>query len=116
VREGPEPLRFEIEDRLIRLFGDLDTYNASVAFANILELAEANGDRVDIDLTGVAFIDSTGLNTLVRLRNTLPAMRIVAASLRVSRLLELSGLTELLVGDDGAGASDAAGEQPPDSS
>jgi anti-anti-sigma factor len=98
VREGPEPLRFEVEGRLIRLVGDLDTYNAPAAFSNILERAEANGDRVDVDLTGVAFIDSTGLNALARLRNALPGMRIVAASRRVDRLLELSGLSEMMRG------------------
>jgi anti-anti-sigma factor len=106
MREAPEPLRFEIEDRLIRLVGDLDTYNAPAAFANILEVAEANGDHVDVDLTEVAFIDSMGLNALVRLRSALPGMRVVAASQRVARLLKLSGLTEMLTGEDSAEPTD----------
>jgi anti-anti-sigma factor len=87
--------------------GDLDTYNAPAAFSNILECAEANGDRVDVDLTGVAFIDSTGLNALARLRIAVPGMRIVAASRRVDRLLELSGLSEMLR-DCEPGADDEA--------
>jgi hypothetical protein len=48
-----------------------------------------------------------GLNALVRLRSTLPSMRIVAASTRVARLLKLSGLTDMLIGEDEPGSSGA---------
>ena len=79
--EAREPLCFETERPLIRLRGDLDTYNAPATFAHILEQAEANNDCVEVDLAGVAFIDSTAL---VRLRRTLPNMRVVGRLLASS--------------------------------
>ena len=47
-----------------------------------------------VDLSGVTFIDSTGLHALIRLHDSLPEMRIIAVSDAVQRLLDLTDTAE----------------------
>jgi anti-anti-sigma factor len=66
-------------------------------------LADPAITKVVLDLTGVAFIDSSGVGTLIGCRNiadrlgkTLQAM---GAQGRVAKVLELTGVGDLLRGD-----------------
>lgn len=68
------------------------------------QLAEATGrpsPRVLVDLTAVTFMDSTGLNALVRALRTAQAaggdIRLVGACARVRRVIDLSRLDELFL-------------------
>jgi anti-sigma B factor antagonist len=81
----------------LRVTGEVD-----VAVADELREAgervveQAPGDRLDLDLAGVTFMDSSGLGAMVAIRNAALAaggeLRIVACS---SRVLELLTLTDL---------------------
>ena len=53
-------------------------------------------DCHELDLSGVTFIDSTGLHALIRLRDALPDLRIVAVSAPVQRLLEITDTADYL--------------------
>lgn len=62
--------------------------------------ALAAGDVIDVvvDLGGVTFIDSTGLGTLVEIRNAAleggATMRVTAVQPAPSRVIEIAGLAE----------------------
>lgn len=83
----------------VRLSGELDLFTAELLAARLAPLLDADVDRVAVDMSGVAFCDSSGLNTLLILRRNLKAtgrgLKIVAASEQVARLLSLTGLDEL---------------------
>lgn len=70
----------------------------------IMDRAEAApGATVQIDMSAVSFVDSAGIETLLRIqrrqRETGGDMHVVRASDRVLRTFELAGLLDRLVGD-----------------
>ncbi|WP_336206437.1 STAS domain-containing protein [Nonomuraea sp. LPB2021202275-12-8] len=95
------PLRIEIispDATTIRLAltGDLD-FDTAGELASILP---ADGcDRVDIDLSGLAFIDSSGLAALVRLHQALAGsgttLHVVALTPYLRSLMRMTALDRL---------------------
>ncbi|MEX0171229.1 STAS domain-containing protein [Streptomyces sp. LMG1-1-1.1] len=86
---------------VVSIGGELDMVSAPKlrgALAEALEDCEDGGGLV-LDLTGVTFCDSTGLNTLLRARRrALSDHRFVvirAASPQVTHLLEITGAAHL---------------------
>ena len=75
------------------LKGELDCESASVLAAAVASL---NGAEVQVDLSGVTFIDSSGLESLLLARRHHAGLRIVNPSASISRLLELTGLHDLV--------------------
>ena len=93
VTEGGDPN----DDRVtVRVAGEVDLDTASQLAARL----DACHGRVVVDLASVAFIDSSGLGTLVRARNRLTSeggfLFVQEPSESVRRVFELTGLTELL--------------------
>lgn len=83
---------------LIEVDGQVDLYSAPVLKERTLSVISGGAQRVVVDLTGVTFMDSTGLSVLVgarkRLREHDGALAIIAADNSVRRLLELTGLDQ----------------------
>ncbi len=79
--------------------GELDAYSAPL-LADRLAISAAEGDAVRLDLSGIDFIDSSGLRALVdgHQQSEAAGRRLVLSrpSPVVTRLLEISGLTEHL--------------------
>jgi anti-anti-sigma factor len=82
--------------RFVAPDGELDLRTARLLAS---ELSEAVGDSsrpVVVDLTGVSFIDSTGLGTIVKAHQRLHRqgrrMAVVASEGPVTRLMALTGL------------------------
>jgi anti-anti-sigma factor len=76
--------------------GELDTTSAP-ELINVLRAAiHSHGpSRVDLDLTAVTFMDSTGLQVLVAANNDVGGgLRITGTSPAVYRLLQLTGVLE----------------------
>jgi anti-sigma B factor antagonist len=69
------------------------------------ERATAAGDDLQVDLAKVTFIDSTGLNAIVRTAALLVShgrrLRLCAVPPTVLRLLELTGLCDLVERPEG---------------
>lgn len=86
--DGPEPV--------LSVAGELDAYSAG-ALEELLSGRDTVGD-VRVDLSGVTFIDSTGIRAIVRADNELRAAEraliIQAPSAAVMRILELTSLDE----------------------
>lgn len=83
------------DPRVVKLVGDFDLSGASAVRARLSQL---DGD-VDVDCSGLAFIDSSGLQVLVA-ANTACAARgatlvLVDPSNSVERLLAMTGLHSL---------------------
>jgi anti-anti-sigma factor len=64
-----------VEDRdgaiVVRLAGELDLYNAHLVRDVLLAAAKREPERLVVELSGVTFIDSTGLGTLIEARTKL---------------------------------------------
>lgn len=88
--------------------GEVDLQTAPVLRQSLTEAASLGTGGVAVDLGGVAFLDSTGLNALLGARSAVQrdgrGFSVVAASSRVQRVFEVTGVAELFAdgspGDD----------------
>ena len=81
--------------------GECDLANATQV-ASWLDTFD--GGPVELDLSGVTFLDSSGLHVLLNLRRRNPAMRVTAASRIVLRVLEVTGTKDYLMPGHSNGA------------
>jgi anti-sigma B factor antagonist len=80
---------------VVRLSGELDLYNAHKVREVLLEECAQEPERLVIDLSNVAFIDSTALGVLIEARTKMPNRRaflLAAPAIETRRALEISGL------------------------
>jgi anti-sigma B factor antagonist len=95
IRDGMLTLRATEQDSVctLTLSGELDLANASSVSAE-LERLEATGAPVMIDLSGLEFIDSTGIAILVSTYRRLESrLQIVPSeALEVRRVISVTGL------------------------
>ncbi|HWG97952.1 MAG TPA: STAS domain-containing protein [Pilimelia sp.] len=85
---------------VISVSGELDMATAPQLQAHITDLLERGQGRLVFDLADVSFCDSTGLSVFVRAKNSADALdgvvRLAAPQRGVLRILEVSGLVEVL--------------------
>lgn len=87
---------------LVEVSGEVDLHTAPQLQAVLTGLVEPArpGESVVVDLTGVAFMDSTGLGELVAAHKALQRrgdrLHLAVSNARVTRLLSLSGLDGVL--------------------
>jgi anti-sigma B factor antagonist len=90
---------FDAADQIVLLRGELDMGSAPILLDAIIPLTYAKLDRLTLDLSGVRFMDSTGLATLVAVQETFDALDLPVSlrgvSPRVARLLSITGLEHL---------------------
>jgi anti-sigma B factor antagonist len=83
---------------VVAVHGEVDISTATT-LDEALQRATASSARVVIDLSGVAFMDSTGLGVLMRAHKRQDdagaALRIAAPSDRVTRLLDVTKLDDV---------------------
>jgi anti-sigma B factor antagonist len=81
----------------VRLSGEIDVANAT-ALTDALEAVSEPGRRLVLDMAGVSFIDSSGINVLLRAvswsGDRHGGLTIADASVNVRKILEILGLTE----------------------
>ncbi|MFJ7280335.1 STAS domain-containing protein [Kitasatospora sp. NPDC098663] len=92
-----------------RLEGDLDLDHADAARAVLAKAVASPASVVVIDLEAVGFCDSSGLNLLLQTRLALQEtgrqLRLAAVPAQVTRLLEITGASEVFdLYADAAGA------------
>jgi anti-sigma B factor antagonist len=81
---------------VITLVGDMDLSNADRLSDAVSAVAERHPQRLLFDLAGLRFIDSAGIAVLVAAAKELGDVRVRDASPIVSRVIELTGLTDVL--------------------
>ena len=85
---------------VVSVAGELDMATAPQLQAHITEQLEQSQGRLVFDLAEVSFCDSTGLSVFVRAKNSTDdaggVVRLAAPQRGVLRILEVSGLVEVL--------------------
>ncbi|QCX74175.1 Putative anti-sigma factor antagonist [Streptomyces sp. YIM 121038] len=116
---SPSSLRVDIvsgfDPALVRVHGDLDIASAPSLRAALAPLLHR---RVELDLTDVAFIDSSGINALAahhrHCRDAGGRITVIEASKPVRRVLHITGVDEVLVHRrDPEGPGGGRREDPP---
>jgi anti-sigma B factor antagonist len=83
----------------VRLLGELDMSTAAQLREELLRLASDGATMVTVDLSELAFVDSTGLSVLItglkRLRQQGGDLVLRSPSPGTRRVLEITGLTEV---------------------
>ena len=84
--------------------GDIDLATRDELNSALVAATETDGvEAVEVDLSGVQFIDSSGIAVLLRCRRLAEAAgvayRIVAASDLTQRILSVGGVWQLLTGE-----------------
>jgi anti-sigma B factor antagonist len=100
-----ESLRIDVSDvddrTVVRLQGELDAATAPRLYAAFSELSRRGVSRVDLDLSKLEFMDSSGLSVVVaehrRTRDDGGGLVILSPNRRVIRLFQISGLMSYLV-------------------
>lgn len=81
---------------IVAVTGEVDVYSAPALKDQITELLQAGTNTLIIDLTGVAFLDSTGLGALVEARAATSeaggALPLVCSQERILKLFTITGL------------------------
>ena len=84
---------------VLRLEGELDTYNCGQLRSALVEQVEQGHNRIVVDMTSVDYIDSTGLGSLVgglkRVSEHNGAMRIVCDNPQILKVFEITGLDKV---------------------
>ncbi|MET0821534.1 MAG: STAS domain-containing protein [Aeromicrobium sp.] len=83
---------------VIELAGDIDVETARTLRAHIVERFSGSTSRVVVDLSGVDFMDSSGLGALVsgwQLNREEGAFRVAGANSIVRRVLSITGMEDV---------------------
>jgi anti-sigma B factor antagonist len=95
--------------------GEIDLYTAPRLQAEFSRLLENGPDRVVIDMSGVEFCDSTGMNVLLsalkRMRERGGVLEVAAPRPAVRKILQVTGLDSVFVVHDAVPA-ELLTEQP----
>lgn len=85
---------------VVEVGGEIDLHSAPQLRAELIKAGEGTAPRVIVDLTGVTFIDSTGIGVLVgalkRVREAQGTLVFCGAQSRVRRVFEITGLMRAL--------------------
>ncbi len=81
---------------VITVIGEVDLANRERFHAVVEQALFASPAKLIFDLAGVRFMDSSGLGVLLSAANKATSVEVRTPSLAVRRLIELSGLTNLL--------------------
>jgi anti-sigma B factor antagonist len=86
---------------LVTLFGELDTATAPVLRDSLTHLVNEGATRLEVDVSELTFIDSTGLTVLMdqrhRLRTRGGLLILLAPSRPILRMLDVTGLAPFLL-------------------
>jgi anti-sigma B factor antagonist len=96
--------------------GEVDVYSAPQLRNQLIEILESGPSTAIVDLTGVEFIDSTGLGALVAARTTAAdrggSLALVCTHQRIIKLFTITGLDGVFRIHDTVAAALAALEAP----
>lgn len=90
-----------VDVRLVRISGEIDLSNASSVMERIGEVVRSDASVVVVDLSGLTFLDSSGISMLFqlaeRMRYRRQELRLVAPTgTHVRRVLEMTRVDEVI--------------------
>lgn len=84
---------------VVEVVGEIDVYTASVLREKLAEIIDAEHTDVIVDLTGVGFLDSTGLGVLVgalkKVRGYGGRLLLVIDQEKVMKVFRITALTQV---------------------
>jgi anti-sigma B factor antagonist len=84
----------------LKLAGEVDAYTAPKLKEVLVPLTEKEGQEIIIDLSGIEYMDSTGLGIFVGALKSTKAnnssLKLRGMTERVRRIFEITGLTEVM--------------------
>ena len=94
------PLSITVDEQaaatVVRVVGDLPASQAGVLEDTVLPLLSGPGTDIEVDLSGVTFLSSTGLSVLVQLvrraKQAKRALRYCRPSAHIERMLRIANL------------------------
>jgi anti-sigma B factor antagonist len=100
----PEPFRCEVEPTRgwirVRPYGELDLASVDQLDGMLRELRETGFDQIELDLSALTFMDSTGLRLVLSWDNAARRdgmrLRLLPGSPAVQRVFEVTGVAERL--------------------
>jgi anti-anti-sigma factor len=81
---------------VVRLSGELDISNAHTLRKIMETVVGSNPNRLVFDLSELRFMDSSGIAVMVYAANNVRTVELLHASSIVSRVVEATGLSEIL--------------------
>jgi anti-sigma B factor antagonist len=81
---------------VIAVSGDLDISSVERLRSAVTEIAEARPEELTFDMSGLRFMDSAGIAVLLGAAGKVPIVRLYNPTTAVRRVIELTGLTEVL--------------------
>ena len=81
---------------VIALSGDLDISSVERLRGAVSEIAEARPEELTFDMSRLRFMDSAGIAVLLGAAGKVPTVRLYKPTTAVRRVIELTGLTEVL--------------------
>jgi anti-sigma B factor antagonist len=97
---------------IVAVSGEVDVYSAPALKDKITELLESGGHTLIVDLSGVGFLDSTGLGALVEARAATTeaggSLPLVCNQERILKLFTITGLDGIFTIHDSVGDAVAA--------
>lgn len=107
--------RSEANQAVMAVHGEIDLYTAPRLQAEFTRLLETGPDRVVIDMSGVEFCDSTGVNVLLsalkRLRERGGTLEVAAPRPAVRKILQVTGLDSVFTVHEAVPADVIAADQ-----
>jgi anti-sigma B factor antagonist len=86
---------------VVALEGELDLHGAGLLDVEVRRMLAAPVSSIEIDATGLEFVDSSGLRSIMLARSEAEAVgatfRITSVSATVGRVIEIAGLSDLLL-------------------
>ena len=92
-------MKFNCENNVLTVFleGRIDSTNSEKVDAEIEKiLSENTGDNVVLDAENLEYISSAGLRVILKLRKSVPELKIVNAPSEVYDIFEMTGFTEII--------------------
>jgi len=84
---------------VIALSGEADVYTSPRVKQEIVDLLNSGTTKLVVDLTGVEYLDSTGLGVLIgglkRAREREGDLKLICDNVRILRIFEITGLTKI---------------------
>ncbi|MFN3647959.1 MAG: STAS domain-containing protein [Armatimonadota bacterium] len=84
---------------VIGLSGEVDVYTSPRVKQEIVNLLNEGTVKMVVDLTGVEYLDSTGLGVLIgglkRARERDGDLKLICDNVRILRIFEITGLTKI---------------------
>jgi anti-sigma B factor antagonist len=81
---------------IVTVSGELDISNAGALEATVASISAQRPELLIFDLSGLRFMDSAGIAVLIGAATSIGAVQVRHPSPAVRRVLELTGLTDVL--------------------